>query len=199
MFLMKEAFLLLQKGFLFSLVIILGGDTVAIKEAKVKAVEELKDMFGRSRTAILTDYRGLNVAEITELRRKLKEQNVEYKVVKNTLTSIAIKDFDYNLDEFLEGPTAVAFSYEDPVAPAKVLVEFAKTHKQLEIKAGVVEGKVTGKDVIDELAKMPPKEQLLASAVGAIQSPLYGIVGVLEGTLRNMVYTLQAIQDKKAS
>jgi large subunit ribosomal protein L10 len=172
---------------------------VAIKEAKVKAVEELKDKFGRSRAAILTDYRGLNVAEITELRRKLKEQDVEYKVVKNTLTSIAIKDFDYNLDEFLEGPTAVAFSYEDPVAPAKVLVDFAKTHKQLEIKAGVVEGKVTDKDVIGELAKMPPKEQLLANAVGAIQSPLYGIVGVLQGTLRNMVYTLQAIQDKKAS
>ena len=133
---------------------------MALKEAKVKAVEEIKDKFSRSRTAILTDYRGLNVAEITELRRKLKEEDVEYKVVKNTLTSIAIKDFDFNLDEFLEGPTAIAFSYEDPVAPAKVLVDFAKTHKQLEIKAGVVEGKVTSKDVIDELAKLPPKEQL---------------------------------------
>ncbi|HHX22968.1 MAG: 50S ribosomal protein L10 [Clostridiales bacterium] len=172
---------------------------MALKEAKVKAVEEIKDKFSRSRTAILTDYRGLNVAEITELRRKLKEEDVEYKVVKNTLTSIAIKDFDFNLDEFLEGPTAIAFSYEDPVAPAKVLVDFAKTHKQLEIKAGVVEGKVTSKDVIDELAKLPPKEQLLANAVGAIQSPLYGIVGVLQGPLRELVYTLQAVQDKKAS
>ncbi|MDD4570296.1 MAG: 50S ribosomal protein L10 [Tepidanaerobacteraceae bacterium] len=172
---------------------------MAVKEAKVKAVEELKDKFGRSRSAILTDYRGLNVGEITELRRKLKEQDVEYKVVKNTLTAIAIKDFDYKLDEFLEGPTAVAFSYEDPVAPAKILVDFSKTHKQLEIKAGVVEGRVANKDVISELAKMPPKEQLLASAVGAIQSPLYGIVGVLQGNLRNLVYTLQAVQDKKAS
>jgi len=172
---------------------------VAIKEAKVKAVEEIKNKFGSSRAAILTDYRGLNVAEITELRRKLKEQDVEYKVVKNTLTSIAIKDFDYDLDEYLEGPTAIAFSYEDPVAPAKVLMDFAKNHKQLEIKAGVVEGKVADKSVIGELAKMPPKEQLLANAVGAIQSPLYGIVGVLQGTLRDMVYTLQAIHDKKAS
>ena len=92
---------------------------MALKEAKVKAVEEIKDKFSRSRTAILTDYRGLNVAEITELRRKLKEEDVEYKVVKNTLTSIAIKDFDFNLDEFLEGPTAIAFSYEDPVAQPK--------------------------------------------------------------------------------
>ncbi len=170
-----------------------------VKESKVKAVEELKDKFNRSSAVILTDYRGLNVADITELRRKLKEQGIEYKVAKNTLTRIAIKDFEYGLDEFLEGPTAMAFSYEDPVAPAKVLIDFAKIHKELEIKAGVVEGKVVSKDVIDELAKMPPKEQLLASAVGAIQSPLYGIVGVMQGTLRNMVYTLQAIQDKKAS
>lgn len=172
---------------------------MAVKEAKVKAVEELKDKFDRSSAVILTDYRGLNVADITELRRKLKEQGIEYKVAKNTLTRIAIKDFDYDLDEFLEGPTAMAFSYEDPVAPAKALTDFAKIHKELEIKAGVVEGKVVSKDVISELAKMPPKEQLLASAVGAIQSPLYGIVGVMQGTLRNVVYTLQAIQDKKAS
>lgn len=172
---------------------------MAINEAKVKAVEEIKDKFGRSIAAILTDYRGLNVSEITELRRKLKEQEVEYKVVKNTLTKIAIEDFDYNLDEFLAGPTAVAFSYEDPVAPAKILVDFSKTHKQLEIKAGVIEGKFAGMDIIDKLAKMPPKEQLLANVVGAVQSPLYGLVGVLQGTINNLVYTLQAVHDKKAS
>lgn len=172
---------------------------MAIKEEKVKAVEELKDMFSRSSSAILTDYRGLNVADMTELRKKLKEQEIEFKVVKNNLARIAIQDYDYDIDEFLKGPTAIAFSYEDPVAPAKVLVDFAKAHKELEIKAGVVEGKVAGVDVIKDLAKMPPREQLLASAVGAIQSPLYGIVGVLQGTLRDFVYTLQSIQDQKAS
>ena len=83
---------------------------MTVNEAKVKTVEEIRDRFNRAKTAILTDYRGLNVAEITELRRKLKEHDVEYRVVKNTLTSIAIKDFDYDLSEFLEGPTAVAFS-----------------------------------------------------------------------------------------
>lgn len=177
----------------------LGGETVPVKESKIKAVEELKDKFSRSKAVILTDYRGLNVAAITELRRKLREQGIEYKVAKNTLMHIALEDFDYSLDDFLEGPTAVAFSYEDPVAPAKLLTEFAKTHKELEIKAGVVEGKVASKEMIDELAKLPPKEQLLANAVGAIQSPLYGIVGVLQGTLCNLVYTLQAIEEKKAS
>jgi large subunit ribosomal protein L10 len=172
---------------------------VAVKEEKIKAVEEIKDRFSRAKAAVLTDYRGLNVADITELRRKLREQGIEFKVLKNTLIRIAIKDFDYSLDEFLEGPTAVAFSYEDPIAPAKVLANFARTHKQLEIKAGVVEGKVATTDVIAELAKMPPKEELLAKAVGSIQSPLYGIVNVLQGPIRNLVYTLQALQEKKAS
>lgn len=172
---------------------------MAVKEEKIKAVEEIKDRFSRAKAAVLTDYRGLNVADITELRRKLREQGIEFKVLKNTLIRIAIKDFDYSLDEFLEGPTAVAFSYEDPIAPAKVLANFARTHKQLEIKAGVVEGKVATTDVIAELAKMPPKEELLAKAVGSIQSPLYGIVNVLQGPIRNLVYTLQALQEKKAS
>lgn len=172
---------------------------MAVKEEKIKAVEEIKDKFSRANTIVLTDYRGLNVADITELRKKLFDQDIDYKVVKNTLTKIAIKDFDYDLDEFLEGPTAIAFSYEDPVAPAKILVDFAKTHKELEIKAGVVEGKVASPDVIKNLAKMPPKEELLAKAVGSIQAPLYGIVNVLQGTIRNLVYTLQAVQDKKAS
>ncbi len=172
---------------------------MAVKEEKIKAVKEIKDRFISAKAAILVDYRGLNVAEITELRRNLREQGVEFKVLKNTLIRIAIKDFDYNLDEFLEGPTAVAFSNEDPIAPAKVLADFARTHKQLEIKAGVVEGKVVANDVIAELAKMPPKEEMLAQAVGSIQSPLYGIVNVLQGPIRNLVYTLQALQEKKAS
>ncbi|TYP58730.1 50S ribosomal protein L10 [Thermosediminibacter litoriperuensis] len=169
------------------------------REEKQQLVAELKDKFSRARAAILTDYKGLNVGEITELRRKLREQGVEYKVVKNTLTKLAIKDFDYNLDEYLEGPTAVAFGFSDPVAPAKVLVDFAKDHKQLEIKAGVVEGRVADKAMVEQLAKLPPKEELIAKTVGAIQSPLFGIVWVLQGPIRDLVYTLQAIQDKKAS
>jgi large subunit ribosomal protein L10 len=176
-----------------------GGDIVAVKPEKVKAVEEIKDKFGRAKSVILTDYRGLNVATISELRKKLREQGIEYKVVKNTLTAIAIRDYDYNLDEYLVGPTAAAFSYEDPVTPAKLLADFAKTHKELEIKAGVVEGKVIDKDAVISLSKMPSREELLAQAVGSIQSPLYGIVNVLQGPLRELVYTLQALQDKKAS
>ena len=172
---------------------------MTVKESKVKAVEEIRDRFSRSKSAILADYRGLNVAEMTDLRKQLRQQEIELKVLKNTLTSIAVKDLNYDLDEFLQGPTAIAFSYNDPVAPAKVMAEFAKKYKSLELKAGIVEGKVADKDMVIELSKMPPREELLAKAVGSIQSPLYGIVGVLDGSLRNLVYTLQAVQDKKVS
>lgn len=172
---------------------------MAVKPEKVKAVEEIREKFEKATAVVLTDYRGLNVASITELRKKLREQGVEFKVIKNTLTSIALRDFDYNLDEYLKGPTAAAFSYGDPVAPAKVLVEFAKNHKELEIKAGVVEGKVIDKEKVVDLSKLPSREELVAKAVGSIQAPLYGIVSVLQGPLRALVYTLQAIQDKKAS
>ncbi|MCG0276893.1 MAG: 50S ribosomal protein L10 [Thermosediminibacteraceae bacterium] len=162
-------------------------------------VAELKDKFSRARAAILTDYKGLNVAEMTELRSKLREQSIEYKVVKNTLTRLALKDLNYNLDEYLEGPTAVAFGYDDPVTPAKILMDFAKEHKNLEIKGGIVEGRVFDKATVEQLAKLPRKEELIAKAVGSIQSPLFGIVWVLQGPLRDLVYTLQAIQEKKAS
>lgn len=172
---------------------------MAVKESKIKAVEEIKDKFSRASSAILTDYRGLNVAEMTDLRKKLREAGIEFKVLKNTLTGRAVKELDYDLDEYLEGPTAIAFSFDDPVAPAKVLAEFAKKSKFLELKAGVVEGRVGGKEMVIELSKTPPKEELLAKAVGSIQSPLYGIVSVLDGSMRNLVYTLQALQDKKAS
>lgn len=169
------------------------------REEKQKVVAELKDKFSRARAAILTDYKGLNVAEMTELRSKLREQSIEYKVVKNTLTRLALKDLNYNLDEYLEGPTAVAFGYDDPVTPAKILMDFAKEHKNLEIKGGIVEGRVFDKATVEQLAKLPRKEELIAKAVGSIQSPLFGIVWVLQGPLRDLVYTLQAIQEKKAS
>lgn len=170
---------------------------MAYREDKVKKVEEIKNRFSHSVAAILTDYRGLNVTDITKLRKKLLEEEVEYKVVKNTLTRIALEDTDYNLDEYLKGPTAIAFSNEDPVAPAKIIAEFAKTHKDLEIKGGVVEGKVVSNEVIDKLAKLPTREELLAKAVGSIQAPLQGIVGVLNAPMRDFVGVLHAIQDKK--
>lgn len=167
-------------------------------ELKQPVVQEIKGKLEASKGAVLTDYRGLNVAEVTELRTKLREVGVEYKVVKNTLARIAANEIGIEgLDGYLEGPTAIAYGIEDAVAPAKVLSEFAKAHKNLEIKAGILEGKVIDLDGVKALADLPSREVLLAKLLGSMQSPLYGMANVLQGNLRNLVYVLDAVRKTK--
>jgi large subunit ribosomal protein L10 len=167
-------------------------------ELKQPVVQEIKGKLEASKGAVLTDYRGLNVAEVTELRTKLREVGVEYKVVKNTLARIAANEIGIEgLDGYLEGPTAIAYGIEDAVAPAKVLSEFAKAHKNLEIKAGILEGKVIDLNGVKALADLPSREVLLAKLLGSMQSPLYGMANVLQGNLRNLVYVLDAVRKTK--
>jgi large subunit ribosomal protein L10 len=167
-------------------------------ELKQPVVQEIKGKLEASKGVVLTDYRGLNVAEVTELRTKLREVGVEYKVVKNTLARIAANEIGIEgLDGYLEGPTAIAYGIEDAVAPAKVLSEFAKAHKNLEIKAGILEGKVIDLNGVKALADLPSREVLLAKLVGSMQSPLYGMANVLQGNLRNLVYVLDAVRKTK--
>ncbi len=169
-------------------------------EAKKQVVEEIKGRFQNMQAAVLTDYRGLNVAEVTELRSKLRDAGVEFKVLKNTLTQIAANEVGLEgLDPYLEGPTAIAFGVNDPVAPAKILSEFAKTHKALEIKAGILENKVIDFEGVKALADLPSREVLLAKILGGMQSPMYGFAGSLQGLLRNFVYVLEAVREKKAA
>lgn len=168
-------------------------------QAKEPVVQEIKGKLEASKGAVLADYRGLNVAQVTELRRRLREAGVEYKVVKNTLTKLAAAELGLEgLNPYLEGPTAIAFGIEDPVAPAKILSEFAKTNKALEIKAGVLEGKVIDFNGVKALADLPSREVLLAKVLGGMQAPLYGFANVLQGNLRNLVYVLEAIRKQKA-
>lgn len=170
------------------------------REEKKQIVEELKDKLNQVKAAIFTDYRGLNVEEITELRKQLREAGIEYKVVKNTLTRIAAKDINMDfLEEYLTGPTAIAFSFEDPVTPAKILSKFANSHKALDIKAGLVEGKLIDAEGIKALADLPSREVLIAKVIGGMQAPISGLVGVLNGPMRGLVYALKAIQDKKSA
>jgi large subunit ribosomal protein L10 len=170
------------------------------REEKKQIVEELKDKLNQVKAAIFTDYRGLNVEEITELRKQLREAGIEYKVVKNTLTRIAAKDINMDfLEEYLTGPTAIAFSFEDPVTPAKILSKFANSHKALDIKAGLVEGKLIDVEGIKALADLPSREVLIAKVIGGMQAPISGLVGVLNGPMRGLVYALKAIQDKKSA
>lgn len=166
-------------------------------EAKSQVVAEIKDKFEHSAGVVLADYRGLTVAEVTKLRVQLREAGVEYRVLKNTMVRRAAHEVGIEgLDSYLEGPTAVAFS-ADPVAPAKVLIDFAKTNKKFAIKAGVVEGKVIDPNGVKSLADLPSREVLLALVLSGIQAPLAGLVNVLQGPIRKMGYALEEVRKLK--
>jgi len=173
---------------------------VLARPEKEQIVAYVAEKLEGSKAAVVTHYRGLNVAEATELRNKLREAGVEYKVVKNTLARIAASQTGLSdLNQYLTGPTAIAFSANDPVAPAKVLSEYAKKHDNLKIIAGIVEGKVIDANGVKALAALPPKEVLVAKLLGSMQSPISGLVNVLQGNIRNLVYVLNAVREKKGA
>jgi large subunit ribosomal protein L10 len=167
---------------------------------KIASVDEIRDKMSRAKSVILTDYRGLTFEQISELRTKLRPLNVEYKVFKNTLTKIAAKELNLDaLDPYLEGPTAMAFSYDDPVAPAKTLSDFAKATKLLEMKGGVVEGSVVDGDKVKSLASIPPRDVLLAMFMGGLRSPLYGLAGSLNQITAGLARVLSQVAQQKGA
>lgn len=170
-----------------------------IRTEKETTVMEVQQKFEKSKSVVLADYRGLNVQEVTELRKRLRKAGVEYKVIKNTLTSRAAKAAKIEgLDQYLSGPTAIAFSYDDPVAPAKILASFAKEFKKLELKGGVLEGRAISSQSVKSLAALPSREALLGQVAGLLQSPMRGLVTVLSGPLRNLAYAVEAVRKQKA-
>jgi len=169
------------------------------KQKKEIMLDELRDNFKRAKVAIMTDYRGLNVSAMTKLRRSLREKGCELKVAKNTLTLKAAREVGLEgIEPFLEGPTAIAFGYEDLVAPAKIVFDFTKQAKTLQIKGGVLEGRAIDVNDVRSLAELPSREMLLSKVLGGMQAPMYGFASVLQGTLRNFVYALEAVRQKKA-
>lgn len=175
---------------------------MAVTSEKKALVAELAEKLKNTKGAVLTNYRGLNVAQDTNLRRKLREAGVEYRVVKNTMTRIAANEVGIQgMDAYLEGPTAIAISMTDPVAPAKVISDFIKENKlqALEVKAGLVEGKVIDAAGVKALASLPSREVLIAQVLAGMQSPIVGFVNVLQGNIRNLVYTLEAVRKQKES
>lgn len=170
-----------------------------VLQEKQEAVKELAEKLKASKSVVLADYRGLTVEQDTELRNALRKAGVEYKVVKNSLTRFAAKEVGLDgLDEFLSGPTSVAIS-DDPVAPSKVLSEYAKKYEKLELKAGVVEGKIIDVAGIKALAELPPREVLIAKVLGGFNAPISGFVNVLNGNIRGLVVALNAIAEQKAN
>ena len=170
-----------------------------ILEQKKQVVTDLTEKIKSAQSIVLADYRGLTVEQDTELRNALRKAGVEYKVVKNTLTSLAAKESGLELDEFLTGPTAMAISSSDAVAPAKVLSEFAKKFEKLELKVGVVEGKVIDLEGVKALAELPSREVLIAKVLGGFNAPISGFVNVLNGNMRGLVVALNAIAEQKAN
>ncbi|MBB5174997.1 50S ribosomal protein L10 [Texcoconibacillus texcoconensis] len=159
----------------------------AVIDAKKQIVSEIATNLQESKSSVIVDYRGLDVAEVTELRRQLREAGVEYKVYKNTMVRRATAETNLTeLDEVLVGPTAVAFSQDDAVAPAKILHNFSKDHADLEIKAGVVEGEVVSVDKVKELAEIPSQDGLLSMLLSVLQAPM-----------RNMALATKAVADQK--
>ncbi|RJQ55319.1 MAG: 50S ribosomal protein L10 [Actinobacteria bacterium] len=166
---------------------------------KEEAVREIRDKLSQAKVAVLTEFRGLNVHDLAELRAKLRAAGVEYKVVKNTLTKRAVDELGLEeLDPYLEGPTAIAFGYDDEIAPAKVLADFAKAHADLRMKAGMLQGSVLDAERVRALAKIPPREQLVAQLLGTLQSPVAGLARVLNGPAAGLARVLNQVAQQKA-
>lgn len=170
------------------------------RKEKEQAVQELTEKIKGKSGVVLTEYQGLTVAEIDELRAKLRPLNCEYRVIKNTLSKIALKEA--GLEEFakhFEGPTAIAIEKGDPVGPAKVLIDFSKEHEKLKLKAGILGNKMLSVTEIKALASLPSREALIAKLLGTLKAPMYNLVNVLQAMPRNMVYVLEAIRKQRAN
>lgn len=168
------------------------------KQQKEQQVAELTEKMKSATVGVLVDYCGLTVEEVTDLRKKLRESGVDYRVYKNSVLKFASQNSGYaDMAQFYDGPNAIAISQSDAVAPAKILVEFAKTHPKIEIKAGFIDGKVASAKDIEALATLPSKEEMLSKILGGFNAPVSGLANVLQATIRSVVYALSAYAEQK--
>jgi large subunit ribosomal protein L10 len=170
-------------------------------EAKQAVVDELTDKLRSSNAFYLTDFTGLNVKSITDLRARLRKAGVEYLVVKNTLAERAIEGLELpGIAEFFRGPTALVIGKQDPVTAAKVLADFAKEHDNRPVvKAGMVEKRAVTPEEVGRLAKLPPREQLLAELAGAFEAPMAQLAYALQAKLIEMVGLLEALREARSA
>lgn len=172
------------------------------REAKEKAVEKLSGELGRIKLAVMTDYRGLTVPEAEELRETLRKEGMTYRVTKNTLLRLAVQTNPAMAEidpQTFTGPMALAMGFDDEVAPARVIFQYAKNHDALEIVGAITgDGQVLDAAQVKALATLPTREQLLAQVVGTIAAPLTGFVGVMAGNVRSIINVLNALSEAKA-
>ena len=173
---------------------------MATKAFKSEKIDAIKAKAEKAQVAILTEYKGYSVEEITKLRRALQQDGGDYMVTKNTLAKIAFKGTEFEvLTESMTGPIAVAFGFEDQVSPAKAVAKFIKESKKGAILGGALDGKLLSAKEAEELAKMPSKEEILAKILGSINSPASGIVGSINAVMAQLTRAMAAVRDQKSA
>ena len=173
---------------------------MATKEQKNQKIQEIKESFAKAQVAIVSDPTGLSVEEITNLRRKLQKEGADYTVVKNTLAIKAIEGTEYEcMSELLKGASAIAFGFNDQVAPAKVLASFIKEIDKAGFKGGAMDGKVLSVDEVKALATLPSKEELYTKMLGCINSPATGIAGCVNGVMSALVRAIDQVRQQKTA
>ncbi len=172
----------------------------AIREEKANKVAAVQEKFKAAKMAIVTEYRGLTVAQITRLRREIRQASGEYQVIKNTLVRRALKDTAYgSLDHLLQGPTGWVFGYEDPVALSKTLVKFVEENEKLAIKGGLFEGEFMDQAKVKVLAQMPSRPELQAKLLALMQAPVVQLLRLIQEPASRMVRLVEAIRKQKES
>jgi len=166
------------------------------KQKKEEVLQELVDKFGRSKSVVFADYRGLDVASISELRKLLRDGDAEMKVAKKTLIALAAKDKVGELDKsVMEGPVVATFSYEDELSGIQILYKYSKKNDNLKLLGGIVDGKVVGPEIIQQYAKLPSREELLAKLIGSMNAPISNFVGIGNSLVAGIVRVLSAYKD----
>jgi len=172
--------------------------SIKVIEVKKQQVKDLSKKLKSAQAIVLTDYRGLTVEEDTSLRTDLRQAGIEYRVIKNNITRHAMQANGIEgIDDFLKGPTAIAISNDDPIAPAKILSKYAKIIDSYEIKVGILDGQVVGLDEISSLANLPSREELIAKMLGGFNAPIAGLVYVLNANIKGLAVAINAIAEKK--
>ncbi|MEN9935226.1 MAG: hypothetical protein RLZZ387_1805 [Chloroflexota bacterium] len=164
---------------------------------KIEQVADITEKLSRTQVTLVADYRGLTVAEVTDLRKRLREVDAEFIVAKNTLTLIAARETGHEaIEPLLSGPTALAFAYGEASKAAKALNDFNKGPKKLAIRGGMLGTSLLTGDVLDQVSKMPTRQEILAQVLGGIAAPVSGVVGVLNAAISNVAYVIQARIDQ---
>lgn len=169
-------------------------------EAKKQVVQDIEQKLQDAMLVVFTDYRGINVKEMTELRNKLRAPGVEYKVLKNTLTEFALDNTGHSdVIPHIAGPNAVLFSNENPVEPVKVIYDFIKQYKKLDVKVAILQGQMLSAERVKSLADLPPRDALIAQVLGTMQAPISSFVRVLNANISGLARVLDQIREQKAS